>query len=92
MFSAGIIGTGLLAVPVLARAAAYAAGEAMCWRVGLEVKPGKALKFYFTLGAAMLLGLTLNFIHLDPIRALFIAAVINGLMAAPVMAMMMLIT
>jgi NRAMP (natural resistance-associated macrophage protein)-like metal ion transporter len=92
LFSAGIIGTGLLAVPVLAGAAAYAAGEAMRWRVGLEVKPGKALKFYFTLGAAMLLGLALNFIHLDPIRALFIAAVINGVMAAPVMAMMMLIT
>ncbi len=92
LFSAGIIGTGLLAVPVLPGAAAYAAGEAMRWRVGLQVKPGKALKFYFTLGAAMLLGLALNFIHLDPIRALFIAAVINGVMAAPVMAMMMLMT
>lgn len=92
LFSAGIIGTGLLAVPVLAGAAAYAAGEAMRWRVGLEVKPRKAWKFYLTLGAAMMFGLTLNFIRLDPIRALFIAAVINGVMAAPVMAMMMLIT
>jgi len=92
LFSAGIIGTGLLAVPVLAGAAAYAAGEAMRWRVGLEVKPWKAVKFYITVGAAMILGLSLNFTHLDPMKALFVAAVINGLLAAPVMAMMMLIT
>ena len=78
LFSLGIIGTGLLAVPVLAGAAAYAAGEAMRWRVGLEVKPRKATKFYAALGAAMLIGLSLNFIHLDPIKALFIAAVITG--------------
>ncbi len=92
LFSLGIIGTGLLAVPVLAGAAAYAAGEAMRWRVGLEVKPRKATKFYAALGAAMLIGLSLNFIHLDPIKALFIAAVINGFLASPVMAMMMLLT
>jgi NRAMP (natural resistance-associated macrophage protein)-like metal ion transporter len=92
LFSLGIIGTGLLAVPVLAGAAAYAAGEAMRWRVGLEVKPGKAMKFYATLGAAMIIGLSLNFIHLDPIKALFVAAVINGLLASPVMVAMMLLT
>jgi NRAMP (natural resistance-associated macrophage protein)-like metal ion transporter len=92
LFSLGIIGTGLLAVPVLAGAAAYAAGEAMRWRVGLEVKPRKAVHFYLCLVAALLIGLALNFIHLDPIRALFIAAVINGVLASPVMAMMMLLT
>jgi Mn2+/Fe2+ NRAMP family transporter len=84
--------TGLLAVPVLAGAAAYAVGEAMQWRVGLEVKPNRATKFYMTLGIATLVGLALNFVHFDPIRSLFIAAVINGLLAAPVMAMMMLMT
>jgi NRAMP (natural resistance-associated macrophage protein)-like metal ion transporter len=92
LFSLGIIGTGLLAVPVLAGAAAYAAGEAMRWRVGLEVKPRKAIHFYLCLGASLLIGLSLNFIHLDPIRALFIAAVINGFLASPVMAMLMLLT
>ena len=92
LFAAGIIVTGLLAVPVLAGAAAYAVGEAMHWRVGLEVKPARATKFYITLGAATLVGLALNFVRFDPIRSLFIAAVINGLLAAPVMALMMLMT
>jgi NRAMP (natural resistance-associated macrophage protein)-like metal ion transporter len=92
LFAAGIIVTGLLAVPVLAGAAAYAVGEAMQWRVGLEVKPARATKFYITLGVATLVGLALNFVHFDPIRSLFIAAVINGLLAAPVMALMMLMT
>ena len=92
LFAAGIIVTGLLAVPVLAGAAAYAVGEAMHWRVGLEVKPARATKFYLTLGVATLVGLALNFVHFDPIRSLFIAAVINGLLAAPVMALIMLMT
>jgi NRAMP (natural resistance-associated macrophage protein)-like metal ion transporter len=92
LFAAGIIVTGLLAVPVLAGAAAYAVGEAMHWRVGLEVKPARATKFYITLGVATLVGLALNFVRFDPIRSLFIAAVINGLLAAPVMALMMLMT
>jgi NRAMP (natural resistance-associated macrophage protein)-like metal ion transporter len=92
LFAAGIIVTGLLAVPVLAGAAAYAVGEAMHWRVGLEVKPARATKFYITLGVATLVGLALNFVHFDPIRSLFAAAVINGLLAAPVMALMMLMT
>jgi NRAMP (natural resistance-associated macrophage protein)-like metal ion transporter len=89
LFSVGIIVTGLLAVPVLAGAAAYAVGEAMNWRVGLEIKPRRATKFYVTLGVATLVGLVLNLIHFDPIKALFIAAVINGVLAAPVMALMM---
>jgi NRAMP (natural resistance-associated macrophage protein)-like metal ion transporter len=92
LFSVGIIATGLLAVPVLAGAAAYAVGEAMHWRIGLEVKPRQATKFYLTLGTATLVGLLLNFVHFDPIKSLFIAAVINGVLAAPVMALMMLMT
>ena len=92
LFSVGIIVTGLLAVPVLAGAAAYAVGEAMHWRVGLEASPRQATKFYVTLGIATLVGLLLNFIHFDPIKSLFIAAVINGVLAAPVMALMMLMT
>jgi len=92
LFSVGIIVTGLLAVPVLAGAAAYAVGEAMHWRVGLEITPKRATKFYVTLGVATLVGLILNFAHFDPIRALFIAAVINGVLAAPVMALTMLMS
>ena len=92
LFSVGIIVTGLLAVPVLSGAAAYAVGEAMRWQVGLEIKPRHALKFYVTLGVATLIGLLLNFVHFDPIKSLFIAAVINGVLAAPVMALMMLMT
>jgi len=92
LFSIGIIVTGLLAVPVLAGAAAYAVGEAMQWRVGLEIKPARAGKFYAALGMATLVGLLLNFVHFDPIKSLFIAAVINGVLAAPVMALMMLMT
>jgi len=61
----------------------------MEWRVGLEIKPARATKFYLTLGAATLVGLLLNFIHFDPVKSLFIAAVINGVLAAPVMALMM---
>jgi len=92
LFAVGIIATGLLALPVLAGSAAYAVGEAMHWRVGLEREPKRAAKFYLTLGVATLVGLLLNFMRLDPIKALFIAAVINGLLAAPVMALMMLLT
>jgi NRAMP (natural resistance-associated macrophage protein)-like metal ion transporter len=92
LFAIGIIVTGLLAVPVLAGAAAYAVGEAMHWRVGLEIKPARATKFYLTLGVATIVGLVLNFVHFDPMKSLFIAAVINGVMAAPVMALMMIMT
>ena len=65
----------------------------MHWGVGLEIKPKNAFKFYAKLGAATISGLALNFIHPDPIKALFNAAVINGILAAaPVMAQMMLLT
>lgn len=89
LFALGIIGTGLLAVPVLAGSAAYGLSEAFRWTASLEKRPRQALQFYATIGIATLIGLALNFIHLDPIHALFFAAVINGLVAAPVMAIMM---
>ena len=85
----GIIGTGLLAVPVLAGSAAYGLSEALHWTASLEEKPKDARKFYATIGTATLIGLALNFVHLDPIKALFWAAVLNGVVAAPVMAIMM---
>jgi NRAMP (natural resistance-associated macrophage protein)-like metal ion transporter len=86
LFVCGIVATGLLAVPVLAGSAAYALGEALKWRCTLESKPPDAKGFYATITAATVIGLALNFIRIDPIKALFWAAVLNGLTAAPLMA------
>jgi Mn2+/Fe2+ NRAMP family transporter len=91
VFALGIIGTGLLALPVLAGSAAYALGEARGWRVGLARRPRKASAFYATIAAATLVGALLNFSSLDPVKALFWSAVVNGVVAVPVMVMMMLL-
>ena len=91
VFALGIIGTGLLAVPVLAGSAAYAVGEAFGWHVGLARKLRRARAFYATIAVATLIGAALNFTPIDPIKALFWTAVINGVVAVPVMVMMMLL-
>jgi Mn2+/Fe2+ NRAMP family transporter len=80
----------LLAVPVLAGSAAYALGEAFQWRVGLAQRPGRAPAFYSAIAVATLAGAALNFTPLDPIKALFWSAVINGVAAVPIMVMIML--
>lgn len=92
VFGLGIIGTGMLAVPVLAGSAAYALGEAFGWHVGLARKPGRAKAFYATIAVAMIIGGFINFTPIDPIKALFWSAVINGVVAVPVMVMMMLLS
>jgi Mn2+/Fe2+ NRAMP family transporter len=92
IFALGIIGTGFLAVPVLAGSAAYALGEARKWPVGLARKPMKARAFYMTIVVATAVGSLISFSPLDPIKALFWSAVINGVVAAPIMVMMMLMT
>jgi NRAMP (natural resistance-associated macrophage protein)-like metal ion transporter len=89
IFALGIIGTGMLALPVLAGSAAYAVGEAMHWRVGLSQQPLRARAFYATIAAATIVGAALNFTPLDPIKALFWSAVINGVAAVPIMVMIM---
>ncbi len=89
VFAAGIMGIGLLAVPVLAGSCAYAVGEAMDWTVGLGRRPLDAKAFYAALAVATLIGIGINFVGLDPIRALFWAAVLNGVIAVPLMAVMM---
>ena len=91
IFALGIIGTGLLALPVLAGSAAYAVGEALQWRVGLAQHPSRAKRFYGVIAAATLVGAGLNFTPLDPIKALFWSAVINGVAAVPIMVMIMLL-
>jgi NRAMP (natural resistance-associated macrophage protein)-like metal ion transporter len=91
LFSMGIIGTGLLAVPVLAGSSAYALGEALHWPVGLERKPMAARAFYAVIALSTLVGVLLNVVHLDPVRALFWSAVTNGAVAAPLMVMIMIL-
>jgi len=91
VFALGIVGTGLLAVPVLAGSAAYAVGEAAGWHVGLARKVKRAPAFYALIAGAFGVGVLLNFVHIDPIKALFWSAVINGVVAVPVMVMMMIL-
>jgi NRAMP (natural resistance-associated macrophage protein)-like metal ion transporter len=91
LFAAGIIGTGLLAVPVLAGSAAYAVSEMFGWTEGLDRQPREAKAFYGVIAAATLAGAGLNFTALDPIKALYWSAVVNGVLAAPLMAVMMVI-
>ena len=91
VFALGIIGTGLLALPVLAGSASYAIGEAFGWHVGLARKPGRAKEFYGAIAMAVLIGGLLNFVHIDPVKALFWSAVINGVAAVPIMVMIMLL-
>jgi len=90
LFSAGIIGTGLLAVPVLAGSAAYAVAESFQWRIGLGLKLLQARGFYAIVSIATIFGVALNFTPIDPIKALFWSSVINGVVAVPIMAVMML--
>ena len=91
LFAMGIVGTGLLAVPVLAGSAAYAVGETMRWKSSLESKPGKARGFYAVIAIATLVGTAMNFVHVNPIKALFWTAVINGVIAVPMLAAVMLV-
>ena len=91
LFALGIVGTGLLAVPVLAGSAAYAVGETMQWNSSLESQPGKARGFYTVIAVATLAGTAMNFVDINPIKALFWTAVINGVIAVPMLAAVMLI-
>jgi Mn2+/Fe2+ NRAMP family transporter len=91
LFSVGIVGTGLLAIPVLAGSAAYAVGEAQGWKTGLDNMPWQAAGFYGVIGAAVLLGLGIDWSPIDPIKALYWSAVLNGVIAVPIMAALMVV-
>jgi NRAMP (natural resistance-associated macrophage protein)-like metal ion transporter len=91
VFAAGILGTGLLAVPVLAGSAAYAVSETFQWQEGLDRRLLQAKSFYAVIAAATMAGVGLNFTQLDPVKALYWSAVVNGVLAAPVMAAVMLL-
>jgi NRAMP (natural resistance-associated macrophage protein)-like metal ion transporter len=92
LFTLGLIGTGLLAVPVLAGSCAYAIAEASAWRGSLDRRPARARKFYAVLGIAMVLGTALNYAGLDAIKLLFTTAVINGVLAPPLILIVVLLT
>jgi NRAMP (natural resistance-associated macrophage protein)-like metal ion transporter len=91
LFATGIIGTGLLAIPVLAGSAAYGVAEAFGWKATLEAKAPDAAGFYGIIAAATVIGFVLGFTGLDPIHMLVWSAVLNGVVAVPIMAMMMVI-
>src|SRR6266851_1054821 len=89
LFALGIIGTGLLAVPVLAGSAAYCVSEAFGWPATLEAKAPDAVGFYGIIAGATIVGLALGYTPIDPIQMLVWSAVLNGIVAVPIMAVMM---
>lgn len=92
LLAVGLIGAGFLAVPVLTGSSAYAVSEAFGWRYGLAKKPGNAKQFYAVIAASTLIGMLINFIGINPIDALFATAVINGLLAPPLLLLIMLVS
>jgi NRAMP (natural resistance-associated macrophage protein)-like metal ion transporter len=91
LFGLGLIGTGLLAVPVLAGSASFAVAEIFHWRAGLDLKPRPAWRFYLVLAGAIVCGMVLDVFETNPIRVLFLSAVLNGLLAPPLMLLVMLV-
>ena len=91
LLALGLVGAGFLAVPVLTGSAAYAVSEAFGWEYGLNKRPTRAKQFYGVIIVATLVGLAINFVGIDPIKALFWSAVINGLLAPPLMVLIMLV-
>jgi NRAMP (natural resistance-associated macrophage protein)-like metal ion transporter len=91
LFTIGIVGTGLLGVPVLAGSAAYAVAEGAAWRRGMDAQPHQARNFYLVIAASMLIGVALSFSPIDPIRLLLWSAVINGILAPPLIIIVIII-
>ena len=92
LFALGILGTGLLAVPVLAGSTSYALAETFGWREGLSLKMSQARAFYFVILASMVCGLGMNLVGLNPVRALYWSAILNGLAAPPLIVMILLLS
>jgi NRAMP (natural resistance-associated macrophage protein)-like metal ion transporter len=92
IFAIGIVGTGLLAIPVLAGSGAYAVAESFGWKEGLSLKFRQARGFYIVIIASTLIGLSINFLQINPIKALLYSAVVNGVIAVPLIALMVVIS
>ena len=91
LFALGLIGTGLLAVPILAGSASFAIAELFGWRAGLDLTPRRGRRFYLAFGGAVAAGMALNLAGTNPIRMLFLSAVLNGLLAPPLLLLVMLV-
>jgi Mn2+/Fe2+ NRAMP family transporter len=91
LLAVGLIGSGVLAVPILSCSAAYALSEAFGWKYGLDRNPAKAKQFYAVIAVATLVGVGIDYLGINPIDALFFTAVINGLVAPPLLVMIMLV-
>ncbi|MGH2373286.1 MAG: divalent metal cation transporter [bacterium] len=91
LLAVGLIGSGFLAVPILTGSAAYAVSEAFGWKAGLDEKPRRAKGFYAVIAASTLVGLLVDFVGINPIDALLWTAVINGVLAPPLLVVIMLI-
>ena len=92
LFTVGLVGTGMLGIPALAGSAAYAVSEAMHWRGSLSDRPPVAKKFYGVLAAAVALGLALNYLEVNAVKMLFYAAVVNGVLAPPLIVLVTMLT
>jgi NRAMP (natural resistance-associated macrophage protein)-like metal ion transporter len=92
LFTVGLVGTGMLGIPALAGSAAYAVTEAMHWRGSLSDRPPVAKKFYGVLAAAVALGLALNYLEVNAVKMLFYAAVVNGVLAPPLIVLVTMLT
>lgn len=91
LLAVGLIGAGFLAVPILTGSSAYAVAEGLGWPFGLDAKPNRAKQFYIVIAGSTLVGMLINFTGINPIQALFWTAVINGLLAPPLLVVIMLI-
>jgi NRAMP (natural resistance-associated macrophage protein)-like metal ion transporter len=91
LFTLGLVGTGMLGVPVLAGSAAYAVAEAAAWRAGMDEKIHSAKEFYAVIAVAMIIGMVLNFAHVNAIKLLIWSAVINGLLAPPLIVIILVV-
>jgi NRAMP (natural resistance-associated macrophage protein)-like metal ion transporter len=92
LFALGIIGAGMLAVPVLTGSAAYAIAEAFGWKYGLDTKPSEARQFYAIIASSTFIGMLVNFVGINPLDALFWTAVVNGVLAPPLLVVIMLVS
>jgi Mn2+/Fe2+ NRAMP family transporter len=92
LFTLGLIGTGMLGVPVLAGSCAYAVAEARAWRSSLEQPPRLARRFYIVIAVSMLIGLSLDYMNINAVAMLFWSAVLNGVLAPPLIAIVILLT
>ncbi len=91
LMALALIGSGMLAVPILTASGAYAVAEMFGWKCGLDEKPGRAKEFYIVIAASTIVALGIDYIGIDPMKALFWVAVINGFLAPPLLVIVMLI-